>query len=176
MPSTTHKRPDGKWILSGVRFVRLKPAPEKPVAYTLRVYLTGAPYHVEWDDWIWRDIVVEAGDTLDDLHWAIFGAFDRDDEHLYEFNLGKGPRERRGRYMPTEGNGWGPEDAENSDVALDALGLQVGRRFGYRFDFGDDWTHVVEVREIHESKPKGKLPRVIAEQGKSPEQYPDYDE
>ena len=34
---------------------------------------------------IWRRIAVKAGQTLDDLHWAIYDAFDRDDEHLYSF-------------------------------------------------------------------------------------------
>ena len=32
---------------------------------------------------IWRKIALRGGQTLDDLHEAIFEAFDRDDEHLY---------------------------------------------------------------------------------------------
>ena len=34
---------------------------------------------------IWRKIALRGNHTLDDLHEAIFDAFDRDDEHLYSF-------------------------------------------------------------------------------------------
>jgi hypothetical protein len=34
---------------------------------------------------IWRRIEARNDQTLDDLHWKIYDAFDRDDEHLYEF-------------------------------------------------------------------------------------------
>ena len=32
---------------------------------------------------IWRKIAMRANQTLDNLHQAVFDAFDRDDEHLY---------------------------------------------------------------------------------------------
>ena len=34
---------------------------------------------------IWRKIAVKGNQTLDDLHEAIFDAFDRYDQHLYSF-------------------------------------------------------------------------------------------
>ena len=34
---------------------------------------------------IWRKIAMRGNQTLDDLHEAIFDAFDRYDEHLYSF-------------------------------------------------------------------------------------------
>jgi hypothetical protein len=40
----------------------------------------------EWEG-IWRKIAVKGNQTLDDLHEAIFDAFDRYDEHMYSFYL-----------------------------------------------------------------------------------------
>src|SRR5437870_897706 len=34
---------------------------------------------------IWRRLAIRGDQTLDDLHEAIYDAFDRDDEHLYSF-------------------------------------------------------------------------------------------
>jgi len=34
---------------------------------------------------IWRKIAIKGNQTLDDLHGAIFDAFDRYDDHLYSF-------------------------------------------------------------------------------------------
>ena len=36
---------------------------------------------------IWRRIGIRSDQTLDDLHAAIFDAFDRFDEHLYSFYI-----------------------------------------------------------------------------------------
>lgn len=39
---------------------------------------------------------MRGSDTLDDLHWAIFEAFDREDPHCYQFELGgKKPMDRK---------------------------------------------------------------------------------
>ncbi len=46
--------------------------------YTFKVALKGAKG-------IWRRIEVAGKQTLDDLHEAIFEAFDREEEHLYSF-------------------------------------------------------------------------------------------
>jgi hypothetical protein len=36
----------------------------------------------------------------------------------------------------------------------------ISDRFGYWFDFGDDWWHGIEVLAIDESVPSGRLPRI----------------
>jgi hypothetical protein len=75
---------------------------------------------------------------------AIFKAFDREEEHLYEFNCGKGPYDRSGpRYtLASNTKDFMTDDVTAGKVAkttLDALNLEVDRAFGYWFDFGDDW-------------------------------------
>jgi hypothetical protein len=56
---------------------------------------------------------------------------------------------------------------------LDDLNLKPERAFGYRFDFGDDWYHQVQVDRIEQAIPTVTYPRVIRRVGKSPPQYRD---
>jgi hypothetical protein len=61
-------------------------------------------------------------------------------------------------------------------TTLDSLGLKFGDRFGYWFDFGDDWWHQINVEAIEDKVPSGKFPRVTKRVGKSPPQYAEEDE
>ena len=63
-----------------------------------------------------------------------------------------------------------------TETTIDDMGLKVGRRFGYWFDFGDDWHHQINVEAISDAPPKGKYPRVTKRVGESPPQYIDWDE
>jgi hypothetical protein len=123
-----------------------------------------------------RSIEMRGDQTLADLHCAIFGAFDRDDEHMYEFQVGGArpmdPAARR--YVTRES----VEYSFGSDHAglvhrtsIGSLGLKVGDMFGYWFDFGDDWWHRIEVTAIGEAAGEGEYPTVVARQGESPPQY-----
>ena len=72
---------------------------ESPRIYTLDVILTDGPITKEFakkNRSVVRTIEIRGDQTLDDLHEAIFDAFDRDDPHMYEFQFGKGPRDRNG--------------------------------------------------------------------------------
>jgi hypothetical protein len=62
------------------------------------------------------------------------------------------------------------------ETTLALLGLTVGDRFGYWFDFGDDWWHQINVEGVEEKAARGKYPRVTKRVGKSPPQYVDWDE
>jgi hypothetical protein len=47
-----------------------------------------------------RTIQIRGDQTLEALHLAIFDAFDRFDEHMYEFQFGKGPMDPKApRYV-----------------------------------------------------------------------------
>ena len=59
---------------------------------------------------------------------------------------------------------------------IGALNLEVGRSFGYWFDFGDDWWHQINVEAIDPTIPRGKFPKVINKEGDSPPQYADEEE
>jgi hypothetical protein len=157
-----------------------------PQLYTLRVSLLTGPVtegFASANPVVSRTLQLRGDQTLADLHRAIFRAFDREEEHLYEFQLGKGPYDPQGpRYVHPvmrEEPPWGdiaPPAGVVTETTLDELGLRVGRRFGYWFDFGDDWWHQVEVVDIAPEAPAARYPRVVERIGASPPQYVDWDE
>jgi len=61
-------------------------------------------------------------------------------------------------------------------TTIDSLGLEVGRAFGYLFDFGDEWLHQINVTAIEETPGKGRYPKIAEKVGKSPPQCPEEDE
>lgn len=148
--------------------------------YVLDVNLMGGPISddfIEKNPFVQRTIEIKGNQTLADLHQAIFDAFDREEEHLYEFQVG-GQRpndpnaERYGPNFP----GGGFEELEFQDAAeasLASLGLSPEDIFGYHFDFGDDWWHQINVMEVQDKAPKGKYPKVTKREGASPPQYDD---
>ena len=123
-----------------------------------------------------RTIQIRGDQMLEDLHHAIFNAFDREEEHLYEFQLGRGPRDRQGPIYGLRDSGGANVGGLVSETTIDSLGLRVGRSFGYLFDFGDSWQHQINVEAIEETVPDGDYPRIIKRVGESPPQYPDGDE
>jgi len=132
---------------------------------------------------IWRTLQFRGDQTLDDLHIAIFEVFDRFDPHLYEFQFGKKPMDRNAvRYVDPMINddpfGFGnDDDAPSADQAiLASLGLFVGQKFFYWFDFGDSWWHEIEVVSIAPELAEGEYPKLLKSAGESPPQYPDEDE
>jgi hypothetical protein len=153
--------------------------------YTLEVFLLSGPITEKFakkNPVVSRTIQMRGDQTLEDLHHAIFNAFGRWEEHMYEFQFGKGPMDPKGsRYvLPSDyGTDLGDEKRPAGRVdqtTLDSLGLKVGDRFGYWFDFGDDWWHQINVEVSEDKLPKGKLPKVTKKVGKSPPQYADEDE
>ncbi len=117
--------------------------------------------------------------TLHDLHLAIFDAFERWEEHLYEFNLGSSPQDRSRLYFYSGGWDEGEDDTgDPTTTTLDTLDLSENQYFGYTFDMGDQWEHVIEVISIQSGAGarKGTYPRVGKTIGAAPPQYPDDDE
>ena len=152
--------------------------------FTLDVYLTEGPVTEEFarkNRTICRTIEIRGDQTLEDLHNAIFDAFDREEEHMYEFQIGgEGPMDPDARrYVPEammEDPDGGGKPAGSVDAAIGSLGLRKGEPFGYWFDFGDDWWHQINVVDIDEKAAPGKHPRVTHRVGESPPQYPDGEE
>ncbi len=153
-------------------------APASPPAnlYILSVFLASGPTSKKFaNKEISRVIEIRGDQTLEDLHHAIFKAYDRWEEHLYEFQFGKGPFDPAG---PKYGIS-GPRPKQNCmsgdarTTKLDDLNLEQHRAFGYWFDFGDDWFHQVQVERIVQAIPTVTYPRVVRRVGKSPPQYGD---
>jgi Plasmid pRiA4b ORF-3-like protein len=158
---------------------------EQGQIYTLEVFLIGGPISekfVKKNPVLSRTIKIRGDQSLKELHHAIFDAFDRWEEHMYEFQFGKGPMDPQGtRYVLPQAFERGRHD-DNSPAGrvdqtrIDSLDLAVGGSFGYWFDFGDDWWHQINVAAIEDKVLNGKFPKLTKRVGKSPPQYAEEDE
>jgi hypothetical protein len=153
--------------------------------YTVEVFILSGPITEKFakkNPVISRTIQIRGDQTLEDLHHAIFDALGRWEEHMYEFQFGKGPMDPKApRYvLPSafegESGEKNPPAGRVDQATIESLGLTVGDRFGYWFDFGDDWWHQINVEAIEDKVPRGKFPKVTKREGKSPPQYADEDE
>ncbi|HZZ29125.1 MAG TPA: plasmid pRiA4b ORF-3 family protein [Pirellulales bacterium] len=138
---------------------------------------------------IWRRIALRGNQTLDDLHEAIYDAFDRYDEHLYSFFFPPEGSRSRGRnrlrdaveyahpYMVEDPGPFRDEPLlDASQTRIDSLGLSKGQRFEYLFDWGDEWWHELTVEEVDAKPERGRYPKIVEKHGESPPQYPDLEE
>ena len=115
---------------------------------------------------LWRRLEIAADNTLLDLHNTIQKAYNFDDDHLYAFFL--------------DGKAWShkrftsPEDEDGphvDEVRIGELGLFVGQRLLYLFDFGDQWRFSIRLEKIFQDESKPLEPRVIEQKGRNPNQY-----
>jgi Plasmid pRiA4b ORF-3-like protein len=150
--------------------------------YTFDVLITSGPMtesFVKKNCVISRTIQIHGDQTLEVLHNTIFYAFNREEEHLYEFQIGgQGPMDPKARrytlHLYTD-----DEDSPAGYVewtTIESLGLSVDDAFGYWFDFGDSWWHQINVVAIEETAGRGEFPKVIKRIGASPPQYVDWDD
>lgn len=117
-----------------------------------------------------RTIEIRGDQTLEELHEIIFEAFDRYDEHLYEFEFGSKPNDpiaSRFGHPDPEFN----EEGDASATSFDDLGLEPKQVFGYLFDFGDCWYHQIQVDRIEPVAKGIEYPRITVIHLKSPPQY-----
>ncbi|MFC1782260.1 plasmid pRiA4b ORF-3 family protein [Planctomycetota bacterium] len=134
---------------------------------------------------IWRRIAIRGGQTLDDLHEAIFKAFNRFDEHLYSFyfpppgsgssqnlwSMVKKSTEYTHPYHLEESFGRERKRYNAQKTTIESLPLKPRRVFWYLFDFGDEWWHKIVTEKCDEKPNSGRYPRILEKKGKSPPQY-----
>jgi hypothetical protein len=170
-------KPSGVRMTGGSKRNVVVPMVPPSSLYVLTIRLLGGPISEKFaNKEVKRQMEIRGDQTLETLHEIIFQAFDRHDEHLYEFQFGK-------RSFDPDGPNYGiPDPSDEREgygdarrTTLDDLGLKNDRVFGYRFDFGDDWFHQIEVERIEEAIPTVTYPRITKRSGKSPPQYLDED-
>lgn len=104
--------------------------------YCLRIELEGiAPA-------IWRRIWIEGNASLIKLHHTIQAAMGWTDAHLHEFQIG-------GVIYATPHSEDAPDRVivDERRVRLDKVLTRISR-FGYMYDFGDDWQHTLTVEKV----------------------------
>ncbi|CAG0936916.1 hypothetical protein TFLX_05813 [Thermoflexales bacterium] len=121
---------------------------------------------------VWRDIEIAADQTLEDLHLMIQQAFDWNDDHLYSFFMSGQVYDQT-----TEiGSPWSETKRHTQRVTIGELDLSVCSQFLYYFDYGDSHEFDVQVKQINAAAPTGNYPRLVAQHGQAPPQYPEIDE
>jgi hypothetical protein len=151
------------------------PAAPSSNLYVVSVFLINGPVSKKFAGKEVRRVIEIRGDqTLEQLHDVIFEAYDRWDNHMYQFQFGKRPFDPDGpNYGISNSQQSEEEEGDARTTKLDDLGLKPGSVFGYWFDFGDDWFHQIDVDRIEQAIPTVAYPRVIKRVGKSPPQYRD---
>jgi Plasmid pRiA4b ORF-3-like protein len=153
--------------------------------YTFEVFIVDGPMtksFVKKNQVICRTIQIRGDQTLEDFHNTIFEAFDREEEHLYEFQIGgKGPMDPEARRYVlniAEGVMLTDDEADGnvSETTIASIGLKKDESFGYWFDFGDDWWHQINLISIEEVATVGEYPKVTERIGTSPPQYVNWEE
>ncbi|MEO0539478.1 MAG: hypothetical protein AAFZ80_01290 [Cyanobacteria bacterium P01_A01_bin.105] len=154
------------------------PSEAQQRVYVLDVHIIDGPIDPDFlnnNPIISRRIEMLGIHTLADLHQAIFRAFDRQAQHLYEFQIGgKGPQDPNNRiYGLPEALRREEDETAAGDVEATTLataGIAVDQPFGYWFDFGDDWWHQVNLVNIRVDHHPESFPRVVGRIGASPPQ------
>jgi hypothetical protein len=92
---------------------------------------------------VWRRVLVDGSSTLDHLHDVIQAAFGWWGYHLHDFEI---DGTNYGTPDPDDDD-WGLPTTDESGVRLDSV-AGPGSRFVYRYDFGDNWRHDIEVEQV----------------------------
>jgi hypothetical protein len=116
--------------------------------YQLRVVLRGI------SPLIWRRVLIPADTTIAELHAVLRTAFGWSGEHLHRFVI-------HGReYGISYVGGPGFRD-DARQVRLGELGLRLGERFTYEYNFIAGWQADLRVEQIQPSAPARGYPRCV---------------
>lgn len=121
------------------------PVRSMPTGTTYRI--TVALRHVESPK-VWREVAVDAGTTLADLHVIIQDAVGWSGEHLHRFSFGY--------------------DEVDEVAPLGRLLRKLGDTILYTYDFGDEWEHDVILEGIDHNYSGDPLPVMLSGQGACP--------
>jgi len=140
--------------------------------YTIRVKCVGGLY---WRKPFERTLEIESKTTLDELHRLIQSLTGFDDDHCYDFFIGRTPYNVHNSFG--QGDDTTPASPKLQKIALDQVfPLPEKQKLFYWFDFGDDWKFEICLKKTATRQTGIKYPRCIAEKGPRPEQYPLYEE
>ena len=130
----------------------------------MEIYTLTITFPYDEDDVPWsRTVEVKEDFTLHKLHKYIQKIVEFDDDHLYEFYVGKTPRNRA--YTISK------------NARLNDIYPIKGYKLYYLFDYGDSWLFQIKKSRKKKTEKKNiKYPALIESTGENPEQYPEYEE
>ena len=100
---------------------------------------------------IWRRLLVRGASTIAELHHTLQIAFGWTDSHLHRFVV-------HGKDYGIARLGGVLFADDPTRVRLADLGLRPRERFGYEYDFGDNWQHDLRVEQIVPVEPRRAYP------------------
>ncbi|MBB3063699.1 IS1096 element passenger TnpR family protein [Microbulbifer rhizosphaerae] len=136
--------------------------------YTLTIELESGMYA----EHPWKR-VIETRESMDlyDLHLYIQEIINFDNDHLFEFFVGRNWGNRKVVFRDEDEFGF--EEVRSLDTALNELYPLNGMKLFYHFDFGDSWMFTIKkARKKKNLVKEVQYPRVIESEGENPEQYP----
>jgi hypothetical protein len=116
--------------------------------YRLRVSGSDRPEY-------WLDVDLPVGATLDDLDGFLRGIWLDCCGHLSEFTVGPQTDYDADPFRP-------PKRGKQKQPSLDSLGLTVGQKFGYTYDFGSSTDLSLQVQAREQVWGSGEKVRLLA--------------
>jgi hypothetical protein len=107
---------------------------------------------------VWRELQLRADTQLDQLHEILQAALGWQNSHMHVFTFAD---EEFGVRDPELGH------ADERKVTLGEL-TDIGARFRYTYDFGDDWEHEILVEDLLDPDPETHYPTLVASKGACP--------
>jgi hypothetical protein len=132
-------------------------AASKEISYVISLSVCAGCY---------RHIKISSKATLYQLHKAILDAFEFDDDHAHAFFMDDSVWSDKESFYA---NIIEDEERHTAEYKLEQLGLCVGKKFKYLFDFGDEWRFQCKVLKVLDEKTK--MPEIIRSKGEAPSQY-----
>jgi len=102
---------------------------------------------------IWRRLLMSSTMTLGDLHQAVQAAMGWRDCHLHAFDI---DGQQYGDRHTTD------DIADENRLTLNGLLKSGIARFGYTYDFGDNWEHTVAIEKIQPAANGTSYPACVA--------------
>lgn len=109
---------------------------------------------------VWRRVQLRADTRLDQLHEILQAALGWENYHLHAYSFGEeefGPRDVD----------LGLDFSDERRVTLGEL-TDIGVRFRYTYDFGDNWEHEILVEDLLDPDPDTHYPILVAAKGACP--------
>ena len=107
---------------------------------------------------VWRRLQLRADTRLDQLHEILQAALGWENYHMHVFSFGE---EEFGVPDPELGF------SDERQITLGEL-IDVGARFRYSYDFGDDWQHELLVEDLLDPDADTHYPIPVAAKGACP--------
>ena len=123
---------------------------------------------VSLEEGIYRVFEIQGNDTLEGLAKYILHVFKFNCDHAYGF-YDNDYNEVYELFHDLNMDSWAGAKGVKKTLIQDVF--QPKKQMIFLFDYGDEWTFLVECTAIVDANPKMKYPKLIEKKGRAPKQY-----